>query len=279
MTDRYLKPSLFFVFTVILATNIIGAVLSLFSFPQTLYIAGFRFHIFTIVLFASVAIFKYYPPVKLDFLTFKASLLWQFLVYFLLLVVPVILLFIFKFVKFTDPDFLYELGASSLIDLPLYLIWLVPLFYSLFTWYSSLLNLPWGRIWIFLLGFIPFLFNVFNFSNFVFNASVLPVLVIYGIILSISALSRNFYLFYFWAYIPVWIYVIAFGINNTELLQVLLAKTYDEWEGLFSVKGVMSEFRFFIFSAFCLLLLLIGFFINRAYWRRSNSDPASLQKN
>ncbi|NUN07566.1 MAG: hypothetical protein HUU54_00140 [Ignavibacteriaceae bacterium] len=267
MKTQELKPTWSLIASVILIVNITGAALALLSFPETLYIAGFRFHIFAIILFISLALRKAAPDIVGDLRNIKPSLLWQFLLYFILLVLPVYLLYVFKLIKFADPDFLFELGASSLTDLPLYILWLAPLFYAAFIWYSLLIKLPWGRIFVFILGFLPFLYLAHSPADGIVVPEKLLYPFIYGIILSVAALSGSFYFFYFWAYIPLWVFILAVGTTNQELLQVLLAKSYEEWEGIFSLKGEVSEYKFYIYYAFCLLLLLINFFTNRRTWR------------
>lgn len=275
MKTQEIKPSWALIISVILAANITGLLLAFLNIPETLFIAGFRFHFFTIIIIITLAIKKTIPDFRNELRNIKPSLLWQFLLYFLFLLLPVCLLYYFKLIKFSDPDFLFELGASSLTDLPLYILWLAPLFFAIYLWYSLLIKLPWGRILVFIFGFLPFLYISYSPADGHIQPEKLLYPFTYGIILSAATLSRNFYFFYFWAYIPLWVFVLAAGTTEQRLLQNLLARTYEEWEGIFSLKGKVTEYKFFIFYAFSLLLLLINFFTNRRTWRTRSTGTLS----
>ncbi len=271
MTNNPPVPKWHFYLLVILLTNISGFLLNLFSLPETLFILGFRLHSFSLSVFVLAILYQISILQIFDFRKFKPGLIWQFIFYLVFISLILYSLFYLKLLKYTDPDFMVELGASSLIDLPLYFIWLSPLFFSFYFWYSKISDLRGGNYTSYLIGVLPFLYTAIDYKT----LQILPLPFLYvitcGAFFTVAAKSKNFYFFYFWAYIPLWIYLLAFGTESINLLQTLLAKQYDEWEGLFAIKGKIDGFKFFIFYAFCLVLLLISLFSNRKFLFKGKS--------
>ena len=226
--------------------NAAGLLLRYFGLETYLIIAGFRFHIafvlpaLIVLPSADRAILKriFLSPFYRKNFSFVG---WIFL--------PIILitgvLFIANMLSIGDPDYFYELGLSSIIDYPVYLVWNLPMLLLMVSFLiqaglSSRKN-PLAAVFLTIIFLFAYRLVPLNGAEFDFAGLVL---------LTVSALAAALLLRYFqniyWICIlfftVFWMTVLAFGSSSPAFIHILLAAQYESWEGFFTLKGFASTF-------------------------------------
>jgi hypothetical protein len=169
-------------------------------------------------------------------------------------------LFIIQKIHFNEPEFLYEFGFSSLIDFPLYFIWNLPQLLIFYTFQKIIKeNLKPTFIWVFIscMGFFIYEFIPLTEST----LQLIPISeFIMIIILSVILVLRfnNFYLFSFLIFGLTWSLTLSFGSSSQIIVNIVLAKNYNMWEGFFLVE---KSIRDFVNIALITLTIMFSFLI------------------
>ncbi|MBZ0199663.1 MAG: hypothetical protein K8H86_07340, partial [Ignavibacteriaceae bacterium] len=233
------------------AVNAAGLLLRYFNLPDYIILIGFRFHLSAAVPFLFIIKSLDEEFLKNIFLhtVFSHKTIFAFLL-FIPLVIGAVSGYLFAGVELNDPRYFYEFGLSSIVDLPLYLIWNIPQLILLFlflsktgrSFYSSFFVL----FFLFLYLFIPLELKTFNYLN--------PV----AFIIFISALSlvfckfNNVYFFVVYSFLIPWVIFLSFGSDSERIINILFAAKYISWEGFFTTGGKVGEL---IIPAFFFIVL------------------------
>ena len=230
-----------------------------------LYFLGFRLNLFLLINFLSLLILKPKWNELSPFLKHIGKLKnWinVFLVPILIIILLFVIALILGKIKYLNPKYFFEFGVTSLIDIPIYYTWTLPITFSLaclmFLWigrinffsilkFSSLLTLAF-----FLFKYNPKQFNLFNnlhtylliFSYFIFQYAL------FNKFKSVLLLSFSL----FWVFYP---FIILFGSNDSLLLHTFFARGYDKWEGILTIILPINYSTQYIMS---ISLILIGLF-------------------
>jgi len=229
-----------------------------FSFPNTIFLIGFRFYGVTL----AAAVILYFSGLKENFKTvLMYSSFKKVLRHFFFALLPGLIitgvLFALKKIEIGDPDYFYELGLSSIVDYPIYFVWNIPQLFLLFVVLRSIEDsfklkiLP--NVFFLLILFSP---ELATFPKFALDFLSLPSLffAILAVILFVHKKTNSlpFILFFFTS---LWFYLLLFGSKCEMLLQTFLAKTYTEWDGFFVLD---KKFVPFVPVAFFLLSTIIA---------------------
>lgn len=230
-----------------------------------LYFLGLRLNLFLLINFLSLLILKTKWNELSPFLKLIGKLK-NWIKVFLIPILIIILLFItaliFGKIKYLNPEYFFEFEVTSLIDIPIYYTWTLPITFSL----SCLMILWIGKINFFsilkfsflltlaflLFKYNPKQFNLLNnlhmylliFSYFIFQYAL------FNKFKSILLLSFSL----FWGFYP---FVILFGSDDSLLLHTFFARGYDKWEGMFNIILPINFSTQYIIS---ISLILIGLF-------------------
>lgn len=254
-------------FILILLVNICGFLLKYYGFDRYITLLGFRFHLSLIL--PMLIIFRQGAS---D--TIKARLFHpehnKYVRVVMLIVLPLVILvgglYFLHSLDIADPDYFYELGLSSIIDFPMYLIWNLPQLLILGLFLAVVTE---GKRFKFLLSLFTMLMLFFyeiiplGKDQFAFNQ-------IYNFIVSVLLFSlfitwiENVYLFAIFVFSVIWSNILLFGSSSRVLVNLLLAKNYDSWDGFFSVSKALSAYPYIILAGITLVLLLIMMAVNNS---------------
>ncbi len=253
---------LFSVIYAIVFTNLIEVILKKFDLDTYIILAGFRFHLIMImpVFFIFRANqFDYIKKILLKPLYNKTfqPIGWIFLP----LIIILILLYILKLIKIGDPEYFYEFGFSSIIDFPIYLLWNLPqllialIFFiviqPLFKYQLAATTIIIIALWI--LEFIPMnkeKINIYGLMSLFFSAAVISLIIKY---------FQNIYWISIIIFSILWSNLLAFGSKSQTLIHILFAATYNSWDGFFEVsKGLIN---FLLPAQILITIILISFSI------------------
>lgn len=251
-----------YIFSLIVFTNGLSYLLTINELNPFFYLIGFRFYVFVI----PIVIIIYLERKNLgdlfkeeflnkNFIKKYIIVLWTFSPIILILTVG----FLFKLIELNDPEYFYELGLSSIIDYPIYLIWNLPQILILSFFFRIISNKNLSTIIIVLITSI-FLFSseVINFNNLQFNYEVLYSVVSASIIFALlTVYIKNIYLSSISFFTVIWFYILNFGSNNQKIVKIFLAKQYEQWDGHFTVALNYSKYLEFVYFAVAFILILI----------------------
>lgn len=244
----------------IIFINLCGILLKSYGLERHIILLGFRFHISLLV--PCVMLFRKnaFEKVKSSLSSFKAGKAWGV---FFIAILPALLLtgglFLINGAELTDPDYFYELGLSSIFDYPVYLIWNLPqiliagLFLNLLT-YGKSYRFPL----IMLILVSLFAFELMPEGKEGFNVSLLLDFAASAVLFSVFfSRVNNVYYLAVYAFTVLWSHVLLFGSKTEALVNMLLAKNYNTWEGFFlvSIKS-LSKYTFLLHAGISLILLL-----------------------
>jgi len=266
----------------ILVVNTAGFLLKYFELDNYIILLGFRFHLSLVLPF--LLIIKKFDLALLKSVFIKPEFKGKFSPV-LWIILPAAIIFLSLYfsnkIKLGDPEYFYEFGLSSIFDFPIYFIWNFPQLSFLFL----------------------FLIIISEFhSRFLVTSIVLPFLFIYELILidqdsinqlilldgiginyfdlSIVIISticcglmiqffQNIYWFSILFFSLFWINLLSFGSKSEELINLLFASQYSEWEGFFVVSKEYDQYT--LISHVVLLLILLTLSIPLRKKRRINS--------
>lgn len=242
----------------IILVNAAGFLLRYFEFDTYIILLGFRFHISFIIPFILCFSFGLNDEIKNIFI--QSRLKGWFSILFLVLI-PVLVVIVsgYYFFKldFTDPEYFYEFGLSSIVDYPVYLLWNFPQIAALFI----VIKFYSGEKKIFIKSFI-FLFCLFLFEFIPIEKleikyfSLIPFLL--AVLIAALSISRfkNIYWFAIIIFTMLWINPLAFGSESQTMIKLLFARQYSSWEGFFSID---KKITMYILPVQLLLTLLVLF--------------------
>jgi hypothetical protein len=142
---------------------------------------------------------------------------------------------------FQKNDNFYELGVSSVIDLPLYFIWNLPQLIMLYFVLKITTRLKASFV------YVLFFMIVITVPAFIPPETPLPIWNIAGvcIVILIAAMlvykSANWLEFSLLLFLAVWSTILIFGTQSEMLVKLLLGKNYDSWDGFIEVRGFSNE--------------------------------------
>lgn len=260
-----MKRKILLAVILIIFVNICGFLLRYYGLDRHIILLGFRFHISLLLpclLFFQKSAFELIRK-SLSEISLRRLLY----VFFIALLPPVIFwggLYLFNITELADPEYFYELGLSSIVDFPLYLIWNLPqmIILGLFlNFITSGKKYKFPLILLIILSlfafeFIPIgkdspgLFVLLNFA-----AAAVLFSIFYSRI-------NNVYYFSVFSFTLLWSHTLLFGSSTKTLVNILLAKNYNAWEGFFSIGKLLSQYTFLIQTGISLILLLFMFVLN-----------------
>jgi hypothetical protein len=268
---------------------IIGVTLSYFNLETYLIIAGFRFHIASIIILLFLLRSGFITAIKSELLKPTYNKKWGLL---LLLVLSVIVsgtvVYFLVDPKIADPDYFYEFGLSSIIDYPIYLVWNLPqlLLFYLF-WRGSIKvwrNKSISVVIIILISTVMLIYEILPPNRILENGTseiiidylpkLLFILYISGTIIFIK-LFPNFYLFATSFFTIPWITYLVIGTESKTIINLLYAAQYTRWEGFFELE---TQYRM-IFAGGIILFFLISFIIYSLIKMRNSNLVANEEVN
>jgi hypothetical protein len=155
---------------------------------------------------------------------------------------------------FQKNDNFYELGVSSVIDLPLYFIWNLPQLIMLYYVLKKTTQLKASFIYVLLFLII------ITAPAFIPLGTPVPIYSIAGALLVIfmaamlTYKAANWIEFTLFLFFIIWSGVLIFGTQNEILVKLFLGKNYESWDGFIEVKGFLTEI---IRTAYLAILFLV----------------------
>ncbi len=251
---------------IVLLVNSLGLFLRLNDYDRFFILFGFRFHLSTILPLLIFFKKNSFSDAKEFFLNSKIK--FGFLIFILILLavalVPAVL-YLFNLAKISDPDFMYELGFSSIFDFPVYLIWNLPqlIILNLFLFLIAKnlrFQFPVILIFLFLLfayEIIPADLKNIDYQNLIIYSGII---VFYSVILSIS---KNIILSASVLFTLIWSNILISGSKIDFLIKIFIAKNYNEWEGFFKLKfDFLNDYSILIQSFILLISFLTALLLN-----------------
>lgn len=249
-----------FLLITIIVTQGICFLLKVFEYNSYFFLLGFRLNLSLGIPLAFLIWRSGFTNLKKTLLTYDYK---KIIPVLLIMLVPPLLiaggLFGLEKVKINDPDYFYELGLSSILDFPIYFIWNLP---QIFFLYSFLLFLKERNSYFLLSTF--FLLSLFFFEFIplgkdkfeIFNALNYAVVVFFVTVLFYRI--KNFYSFALILFFTLWCSLLLYGSSSEQLIKMLLARNYDEWEGFFKIDKLFLPYIFMtqVFSTTILLFFV-----------------------
>ncbi|MEI7812749.1 MAG: hypothetical protein WCJ01_10035 [Ignavibacteria bacterium] len=250
---------------IIVVINLLGFLLKSYGLDRHLIFTGFRFHI-SCVLPVLLFIFKkeYFDEIKEDLLHPKQR---EYFLTFLFITIPAVVLlsvlYLMRLLDMADPDYFYELGITSIIDYPVYLFWNFPQLLILTAFLSASARTFRFRfpvilgclILLFAFEFIPEKQAAFPVMDAVNMASAAILFAVF-----LTAI-KNLYLFVAVVFSVTWINILLFGSRSGLLVNLFLARNYNQWDGFFEVSKAYSQYIIPAQIVITLLLFIISFVI------------------
>ena len=252
------RNTAFFFISIVIMVNVIGILLRYSGLDTYFIIVGFRFQLSLFL--PAIIIYRKYSK---DFITgiFRNPLYKRKLFFIYILIIPLFvlvgILFLLKKIELGEPEYFYEFGISSIIDLPVYLVWnsgQLLLFFFFFIYLVSVIKL---RIPTILLIFVLlFVYEMIPLKKENFNFVHLISLALFAVITGLLVkYYQNVYWLIFFTFSVLWIHFLLFGSNSEMAVNLLFASQYNYWEGFFSAG---KELKAFILPAH---LLFVNIFI------------------
>jgi len=264
-----LTKKIFSLIVILFAYNLIFFLQNYFSSELQFYLLGFRLNLFLVVNIFLIYTWRDNLSSILPYLKNPG----KFKNWILCFVIPVIVVGLTILVisqigniKYKKPEFLIEFGLSSVFDIPIYYLWNLPLLLSTvvliilliekFTFLKSLLFSLLFTIAFLSPGVDKFTAK-FQIQNFAF---LLPVfgLVFYNV--GVLKFFKSIWISIFSIITSIYAFVLIFGSDNSFLIKTFFARTYSQWDGIFSVRKISIETIDLIF-AFLIILFGLFFFI------------------
>lgn len=261
---------------ILLLVNTAGFLLRLYDLDPYFILLGFRFHLsfFIPVLFLfnkklrQTAVSPIKHPGRFSVMPFILVFLSAVLVFSV---------FYFKdYIKIADPDYFYELGLSSLIDLPVYLIWNLPQFIILAAFiYSISAGKKAGYLSAFIVLILLFAFQLIPLGKEKFsllNAAYLGSSAVLFALMFINI--KNIYIAAGTVFFSIWIFILLSGSPSEMMVRIFLGNQYENWEGFITVNKEWKEYFYLIYAGIQLILIL-GYILINAYNNRAAKKTVS----
>jgi len=264
------------IIAIILLVNAAGVIFRIYELDPYITLIGFRFHLsLTIPLLFLVN--KEYRKRAGYLMKHPGQFKWSpFVVIILSAAALYAALYFTDLVKLSDPDYYYELGLSSIIDLPVYLIWNLP-HILIFTLFISAVTADKkaGYLLAFLIFILLFTYRLIPLDKEKFDltaalqlgsASILFSLFIYYI--------RNVYLSSSLSFLTIWLFLLLSGSNSEQMVSIFLGTYYSSWEGFLVPGKEWKDYIFFFYFGVQMILILAYILIN-AYNNKAVKNTAS----
>ena len=255
------KPNLLYIAFVIIIINAAGFLLRYLDIDTYIILIGFRFHLSAVFSLLFIFRVRYQKLIKESFLKPQHKNLFPYLTWIILPSgILFALLFLTKNIELGDPEYFYEFGLSSIIDYPIYFLWNVPQLFVVFLFLilsTEGLRLKFAAVM--LVSFLLFAFEFIPLEKESINYFDIGNLLILSLITSIVInCFRNIYLFSFLIFSILWVNLLNFGSSSKEMVNLLFASQYLEWEGFFVVSKEYSDYLFTACLALTLVLVIIS---------------------
>lgn len=227
----------------IIVVNAAGAALKYFEQPAYIILMGFRFHISAVLPFIFVISRLNSMFIKNEFINPGYKKNYPFVMsLFLLPFLIAAVLYYLEYLDIGDPEYFYEFGMSSIVDLPVYLIWNAPqliMFYLFLTVIYE--NVKLKKIFVFGAAIIPFLFEFIPVDGTMPDLYSAGCLLIMGILnMMIINKFRNIYWFVVFNFLLLWMPLLLFGSESASLVKIIFASRYNIWEGFLELNKKIS---------------------------------------
>jgi len=146
--------------------------------------------------------------------------------------------------KYSEPEYFYELGLSSIVDFPVYLTWNMPILLSLFGVLFHFrkklkVNLIFG--FIFFASLLMIEYHPFEFKGLIADKEIVTVAFLIFVLASFYRV-KNSLLFSIFVFAAVWLNVLLFGSSSETVVKLILAKNFDKWEGFIKLGKEISSY-------------------------------------
>lgn len=253
-----------YILSAIIVTNISGYLLKYLELDTFVILLGFRMHISLVIpaLFIVGRIpVNFYknefsdPPYKKNY---------PYVIAFSILLLLFALSYLWGAIELGDPEYFYELGLSSIVDLPMYLLWnsvQLTLFYFFLICAFERKNFRVPVLFVSAVS--PFAFEFISIEN--VDITGLAVLALIGITtVIIISRFRNIYWFVIFFFLTFWIFILLFGSASPVLIKLIIASEYTFWEGFFVVNKSIEAFMLPVYSAvISLVIFILSLFRNK----------------
>lgn len=229
----------------VIVVSLIGFILKYFELDANIILLGFRFHISAVLPFFLIFKKQHLSLIKESLLNpGNKNFFRPILIFFLLTLFLNTTLYFTELIEIGDPEYFYELGLSSIVDYPIYLVWNTPQLVLLFLFLLIIKRsikynfaaIFFALVFLFAHELIPikkFTVDYVSIASFVLMCLIATFLIKY---------FENVYLFVVLCFSLLWFAVLAYGSGSETLINLLLAARFTEWEGFFSVKKIISDF-------------------------------------
>jgi len=229
----------------LIIVNGTGAVLKYFELPAFIILLGFRFHISLVIPFIFIISRLNSAFIKNEFINPGYKKNYPFVIsLFLLPFLIIAVLYYLEYLDIGDPEFFYEFGMSSIVDLPVYLVWNAPqliMFYLFLTVVYE--NIKLRKIFVTGAAIIPFLFEFIPYDGTLPDPYSVGCLLIAGILnMMIISKFRNIYWFVIFNFLLLWMPLLLFGSESAALIKIIYASQYNVWEGFLELNKRISGY-------------------------------------
>ena len=233
------------IFVALLIINLIGILLRYLGLDTYVILFGFRFQLSLVL-----PLLFFLKVIPKDFIkdVFKNPKYGKGLFFISLLIIPLLILFAILFItrkiEFSDPEYFYEFGLSSIVDFPIYLVWnsiQLILFFLFLLFISSFSKLKFTNVFLILIFLFDYEFiplrgesiDYFQFISLILSASAIGILLKY---------FHNIYWLIIFSFSILWLHILLFGSKSELLINLILASRYNSWEGFFSIQKELKTF-------------------------------------
>jgi hypothetical protein len=229
----------------VLCVTLAGLILKYFELNAYIILLGFRFHLSAVLPLFLVFKKQHLTLLKESFLHPQNKLFVRPILVFVLLTIFLnAVLYFTELIEIGDPEYFYELGLSSIVDYPIYLVWNTPQLIFLFLFLSIVKRSFKNNFVIILFALIfPFSYEIISIKEFSFDHVSMSSLILMSLIAVILIKHyENVYLFVILCFSLLWTAVLAYGSSSETLINIFLAARFTEWEGFFTVKKIIADF-------------------------------------
>jgi hypothetical protein len=235
-----------------LSVNIIGLLLRLLELPSYILILGFRFQLSLVLPFFFIANNLKISSIKKEYTNPAYKKNYPFILS--VIIVPLIiflLLYLLEYITLSDPEYFYEFGLSSVVDLPVYLIWnslQLMMFYFFIAYIAD--NIKYSFVFLFPVIILLFAYELIPLEGEEVNITGIADLLITSLIISLLSLKyRNIYWFILFTFLMLWIFILLFGSSYPPVINLVFAAQYFNWEGFFNIKSIYQEYSYIIYAS------------------------------
>jgi len=258
------KNSFIPILLAVVSVNGLGILLKYLDLNSFIILLGFRFHLALVLPFLFVMHLLGTTKFRNEFIDPFYKKNYPYVLS--LLLIPSIIfavLYYIEYINLGDPEYFYEFGLSSLVDLPIYIVWNAPqllmfYFFLLYAAERKKLKLPV----ILFAAVLPFAYEFIPLQEGEYDLFGIFTLIITGILtVPLLLRYRNIYWFTIFFFLLFWISILLFGSGSSVLVKIIFASQYSSWEGFFEVNKSIKDYLVpaYVLSAAVMLLFLVLF--------------------